>query len=186
MLIFLSHQCFGHRCGPFAADDSKSERRRKLEDMALAHSGWRFDGATCMLTFHFVPREERVPMAAEIWRRLKHGALVVFAHLSVTDGAGPGGDGGQGSAIGGCRAMPHFRWRQACRRSIRPGAGQGGCDWLCWRRRSMRLFYVSPDSAIGGCFIWRLYLGAGCAWCAENAERGARKLLIVVCLDGVI
>jgi len=90
----------------------------ELEDMALAHPGWRFDGvdpsqpmldlaaqrlgsagvsgdrvalhhgyvqsapagpfdgATCLLTFHFVPREERVPMAAEIRRRLKPGGWV--------------------------------------------------------------------------------------------------------------
>src|SRR3989344_2737789 len=55
-----------------------------------------FDGATCLLTFHFVPREERVPMAAEIRRRLKPGAPLVVAHLSVADGAGPGGEGGAG------------------------------------------------------------------------------------------
>jgi tRNA (cmo5U34)-methyltransferase len=56
-----------------------------------------FDGATCLLTFHFVPREERVPMAAEIRRRLKPGAPLVVAHLSVADGdEGPGGEGGAG------------------------------------------------------------------------------------------
>lgn len=110
----------------------------ELEDMALAHPGWRFDGvdpsqsmlalaaqrlqsagvasdrvalhhgyvqsapagpfdgATCLLTFHFVPREERVPMLAEIRRRLKPGAPLVVAHLSVGGGAGPGGQGGVG------------------------------------------------------------------------------------------
>ena len=47
-----------------------------------------FDGATCLLTFHFVPREERVTMAAEIRRRLKPGAPLVVAHLSVADGVG--------------------------------------------------------------------------------------------------
>ena len=51
-----------------------------------------FDGATCLLTFHFVPREERVPMAAEIRRRLKPGAPFIAAHLSVADG----GEGGAG------------------------------------------------------------------------------------------
>lgn len=112
----------------------------ELEDMALAHPDWRFDGvdpsqpmldlaaqrlqcagvagdrmalhhgyvqsapagpfdgATCLLTFHFVPREERVPMLVEIRRRLKPGAPLVVAHLSVAhlsvaDGAGPGGEG---------------------------------------------------------------------------------------------
>lgn len=47
---------------------------------ALAGS---FDGATCLLTFHFVPREERVPMVAEIRRRLKPGAPLVVARLGV-------------------------------------------------------------------------------------------------------
>ncbi|MBT9513935.1 MAG: hypothetical protein IV104_16475 [Acidovorax sp.] len=60
--------------------------------MALAHPGWRFDGAARLLTFHFPPREERVPMAAEIRQRLKPGAPLVVAHLSVADGAGPGGE----------------------------------------------------------------------------------------------
>lgn len=55
-----------------------------------------FDGATCLLTFHFVPREERAAMVAEIQRRLKPGAPLVVAHLSVADGAGPGGEGGAG------------------------------------------------------------------------------------------
>ncbi|MCZ8218806.1 MAG: class I SAM-dependent methyltransferase [Acidovorax sp.] len=111
----------------------------ELEDMALAHPGWRFDGvdpsqpmldlaaqrlqiagvpgdrvalhhgyvqsapagpfdgATCLLTFHFVPREERVSMAAEIRRRLKPGAPLVAAHLSVADGEGSDGDGDGGA-----------------------------------------------------------------------------------------
>ncbi|BEP96729.1 class I SAM-dependent methyltransferase [Acidovorax sp. A79] len=110
----------------------------ELEDMALAHTGWRFDGvdpsqpmldlaaqrlqgagvsgdrvalhhgyvqgapvgpfdgATCLLTFHFVPREERAAMVAEIRRRLKPGAPFVAVHLSVADGEGAGGDGGAG------------------------------------------------------------------------------------------
>jgi|GEM_PF-24300 len=55
-----------------------------------------FDGATCLLTFHFVPREERAAMAAEIRGRLRPGAPLVVAHLSVADGAGPGGEGGAG------------------------------------------------------------------------------------------
>lgn len=55
-----------------------------------------FDGATCLLTFHFVPREERVPMAAEIRRRLKPGAPFVAVHLSVADGESSGGESGAG------------------------------------------------------------------------------------------
>ncbi|MDP9602297.1 class I SAM-dependent methyltransferase [Variovorax sp. NFACC27] len=47
-----------------------------------------FDGATCLLTFHFVPRDQRLPTAKEIHRRLKPGAPFVMAHLSVEDGPG--------------------------------------------------------------------------------------------------
>ena len=54
-----------------------------------------FDGATCLLTFHFVPREERVPMLTEIRRRLKPGAPFIAVHLSVADG-GAGGESGVG------------------------------------------------------------------------------------------
>ncbi|MFI8618543.1 class I SAM-dependent methyltransferase [Acidovorax sp. NPDC077693] len=56
-----------------------------------------FDGATCLLTFHFVPREERAAMVAEIRRRLKPGAPFVAVHLSVADGDAVGdGDDGAG------------------------------------------------------------------------------------------
>lgn len=47
-----------------------------------------FDAATCLLTFHFVPREQRLPTAAAIHRRLRPGAPFVAAHLSVPDGEG--------------------------------------------------------------------------------------------------
>lgn len=53
-----------------------------------------FDGATCLLTFHFVPREERTAMVAEIRRRLKPGAPFVAVHLSVADGESNGGESG--------------------------------------------------------------------------------------------
>lgn len=57
-----------------------------------------FDGATCLLTFHFVPREERAAMVAEIRRRLKPGAPFVAVYLSVADrDAGDNGcEGGVG------------------------------------------------------------------------------------------
>jgi tRNA (cmo5U34)-methyltransferase len=41
-----------------------------------------FDAATCLLTLHFVPAEERLRIVREIRRRLKPGAPVVIAHLS--------------------------------------------------------------------------------------------------------
>jgi tRNA (cmo5U34)-methyltransferase len=42
-----------------------------------------FDGATCLLTLHFLPLEERRRTLAEIHRRLKPGAPVVIAHLCI-------------------------------------------------------------------------------------------------------
>jgi tRNA (cmo5U34)-methyltransferase len=55
------------------------------------------DGARYLLAFHLVPREERAAMVAQVRRRLKPGALLVVAHLSVTDEeAGAGGECGMG------------------------------------------------------------------------------------------
>jgi tRNA (cmo5U34)-methyltransferase len=45
-----------------------------------------FDGASCLLTMHFVPVAERVSTLAEIRRRLKPGAPFVVAHHSVPEG----------------------------------------------------------------------------------------------------
>ena len=41
-----------------------------------------FDGATCILTFHFITRDERLETLQQIRRRLKAGAPFVLAHLS--------------------------------------------------------------------------------------------------------
>ena len=41
-----------------------------------------FDAAACLLTLHFVAREERLRTIREIRRRLKPGAPLVVAHLS--------------------------------------------------------------------------------------------------------
>ncbi len=62
-----------------------------------------FDGATCLLTFHFVPRGERAAMVAEIRRRLKPGAPFVAVHLSVADG-------GAGGARRECGARERDLW----------------------------------------------------------------------------
>jgi tRNA (cmo5U34)-methyltransferase len=48
----------------------------------------RFDGATCLLTLHFLPAEERLATLEEIRRRLRPGAALVVAHHSRIDGAG--------------------------------------------------------------------------------------------------
>ena len=47
-----------------------------------------FDGATCLLTLHFVASEERRRIAAEVRRRLAPGAPFVVAHFSVPQGDG--------------------------------------------------------------------------------------------------
>lgn len=41
-----------------------------------------FDGATSLLTFHFIPREQRLQTLRQIRRRLKTGAPLVLAHIS--------------------------------------------------------------------------------------------------------
>lgn len=47
-----------------------------------------FDGATCLLTLHFLDREERVRTAAQICARLKPGAPFVAAHGSFPQAEG--------------------------------------------------------------------------------------------------
>jgi tRNA (cmo5U34)-methyltransferase len=48
------------------------------------------DGATCLLTMHFLPRPERLSTLQEIRRRLRPGAPFVAAHLSFERlGIGP-------------------------------------------------------------------------------------------------
>lgn len=47
-----------------------------------------FDAATCLLTLHFVAKEERRRTAIEVRRRLKAGAPFVVAHLSIPEGNG--------------------------------------------------------------------------------------------------
>lgn len=41
-----------------------------------------FDAATCILTFHFIPREQRLETLKELRRRLKDGAPFILVHLS--------------------------------------------------------------------------------------------------------
>lgn len=45
-----------------------------------------FDGATCLLTLHFIPKEERLRTLREIRKRLKPGAPFVAAHHSCPRG----------------------------------------------------------------------------------------------------
>lgn len=46
-----------------------------------------FDGATCLLTLHFLKREERLEVLQDIRRRLKPGAPLVVAHHSSPAGS---------------------------------------------------------------------------------------------------
>lgn len=45
-----------------------------------------YDGATCLLTLHFVPLAERIATLMEIRSRLKPGAPLVVAHHSLPEG----------------------------------------------------------------------------------------------------
>lgn len=47
-----------------------------------------FDAATCLLTLHFLTREERQQTVAEVHRRLRPGAPFVMAHFSFPQGEG--------------------------------------------------------------------------------------------------
>ena len=47
-----------------------------------------FDGATCLLTMHFLPLEERRRTATEVRRRLEPGSPFVVAHFSIPNGEG--------------------------------------------------------------------------------------------------
>ena len=60
-----------------------------LEQRVTFHHGYiddapegPFDGATCLLTLHFMPEDERRRAVAEVYRRLKPGAAFVVAHHS--------------------------------------------------------------------------------------------------------
>lgn len=44
-----------------------------------------FDGATCLLTLHFLRQDERLHTLREIRRRLKPGAALVVAHHSIPE-----------------------------------------------------------------------------------------------------
>lgn len=64
-----------------------------LADRAELHQGYiatapegPFDGASCLLTLHFVPVAERLATLVEIRRRLKPGAALVIAHHSLPQG----------------------------------------------------------------------------------------------------
>jgi tRNA (cmo5U34)-methyltransferase len=73
--------------------DLARERMGSLAARAALHEGYvadapegPFDAATCLLTLHFLPREERLRTFLEVRRRLRPGAPLVTFHHSVPAG----------------------------------------------------------------------------------------------------
>lgn len=62
---------------------SRVQLHEGLVDVASAGP---FDAATCLLTMHFLDRQERLRTAIEVHRRLKPGAPFVLVHLSIPAG----------------------------------------------------------------------------------------------------
>jgi tRNA (cmo5U34)-methyltransferase len=65
----------------------------ELSARALLHQGFidnapagPFDAAACILTLHFIERQERLRTLEEVRRRLKPGAPFVVAHYSIPQG----------------------------------------------------------------------------------------------------
>lgn len=61
---------------------SRVELQRGYVDVAPTGP---FDGATCLLTLHFLAKDERLRTLREIHRRLKRGAALVVAHHSIPE-----------------------------------------------------------------------------------------------------
>lgn len=75
--------------------DQASVTTRDFTDRIMLHEGYiddapqgPFDGATCLLTLHFLAQEERVHTLKELYRRLEPGApLVIVQHSFPNDDA---------------------------------------------------------------------------------------------------
>lgn len=63
-----------------------SDRIKLIEGTVDAAPSGTFDGAACLLTLHFLDKNERLLTLKEIHRRLKPGARLVIAHHSVPGG----------------------------------------------------------------------------------------------------
>lgn len=64
-----------------------NERIELIEGTVDAAPSGPFDGATCLLTLHFLDKSERLRTLKEIHRRLNPGARLVIAHHSVPSGS---------------------------------------------------------------------------------------------------
>jgi len=71
MLRLARHTAAGHL-----------ERIRLVEGHVDSAPDGPYDGATALLTFHFIPREQRLATLAHIHRRLGPGAAFTLAHIS--------------------------------------------------------------------------------------------------------
>ena len=60
-----------------------ADRIELIEGTVDAAPAQPYDGATCLLTLHFLDRSERLRTLTEIHRRLKPGARLVMAHHGV-------------------------------------------------------------------------------------------------------
>lgn len=63
-----------------------------------------FDGAACLLTLHFLPRDERLRTLRALHRRMKPGAALVVAHHSLPEGGGGRREDVQAREAGGVAA----------------------------------------------------------------------------------
>ncbi|MDH5835226.1 class I SAM-dependent methyltransferase [Luteimonas kalidii] len=63
-----------------------SPRATLVEGTIDAAPAGPFDGATCLLTLHFLSPEQRLSTLRALWRRLRPGAPLVVAHHSFDSG----------------------------------------------------------------------------------------------------
>jgi tRNA (cmo5U34)-methyltransferase len=62
--------------------DGHMDRTELVEGFIEAAPAGPFDAATSLLTFHFIPREQRLETLRQIHSRLKPGAPFILAHVS--------------------------------------------------------------------------------------------------------
>ena len=86
----------GHASWTFDGVDPSAEMLKAAAEVVATHAGrvrlhcgtidiapdGPFDGATCILTFHFIPRDQRLETLRQIHRRLVTGAPFAVAHIS--------------------------------------------------------------------------------------------------------
>ncbi len=70
-----------------AATEAFANRVRLHEGTIAQAPVGPFDGATCLLTFHFIRLDERLATLVQLRRRLRPGAPLVLAHMSFLQDA---------------------------------------------------------------------------------------------------